>query len=114
MSLRAMLNTSATIARKTEGQSATTGETTATWSSVATGVACAVQVSTASEDRTAARETGRTRYRVFFEYGTDVRSGDRLTWGSRTLTVLGMPSDEAGRLSHYLVVCEEVEGGGTL
>lgn len=114
MSLRSLLNQSATISRKSEAQSSTTGEAVATWSTADAGVACAVQVSNASEDRTAARETGRTRYRVWFEYGTDVRSGDRVIWGSRTLSVIGMPSDEAGRSNHYVIVAEEVESGGTL
>lgn len=109
-----MYNTTVSVSRKTQTQSTSTGAKVSTWATVATGQAAAVQMSTSSEDRAYMRETGRTRYRVFMVYGVDVRTGDRLTWGSRTLSVLGPPIDEAGRQSHYALAAEEVEGGGTL
>lgn len=46
-------------------------------------------------------------YNVFFDDGTDIKKGDKLTWGSVTLIVQGVKQFTGlPRLSHLEVLCQ--------
>jgi head-tail adaptor len=107
-----LLNDTCTIQRKTVTQSATSGGNQHAWASSSTGVACSVQADSGTEGNDFRRETGKRAYRVYFEYGTDVRHEDRIVWGGLTLSVTGPPVDGAGRQVYARVNAEEVISGG--
>lgn len=119
MSVAALLVDSCTVRRKTSSVSASSGAPTTSWSNAATGVACAVQASSSSQSFSHAREVGTFSFNVFFEYGVDVRVGDRLSittnaYSGRLLTVTSPPTDDAGRRAYTRVTAVEIDGGGEL
>lgn len=100
MSYFALLNLTCTIQRSTESKDSVSGAIKRSWSSSATGVRCAVQVLSAKE-LSSPLQTGEVMYEVYFPYGTDVRSKDRLVsisgMSNITLEVQSPPVDDAGR-----------------
>lgn len=118
MSVYALLNSTCTISRKTTAVSSTTYAGVNTWSNAATGVACTIQADATREADFAAKETGIVSAWGYFEYGTDIRTGDRVVpndgqYSGVTLTVLGPPQDQAGRQAFVRVPLEYRIGGGT-
>lgn len=111
MSYPNLLNSTCTIQRKSQSQSATTGEVITAWTSLATGVACSIQAANGSEATLARRETGVTKYDGFFPYGQDIANGDRVVWSGNTLSVESNPDDPAGRGVVWVVELKEVRGG---
>jgi hypothetical protein len=51
---------------------------------------------------------GQTGYTAYGETDPTVKAGDTITWGSKTLSVLGPARDEAGRGEVYAVDCVEL------
>jgi len=73
------LTLTCTIRRKTIAISSTSGTNSYTWANASTSVPCSVQVDSRYQAQRAMRENGAIDYRVYFEPGTDVAVGDRLT-----------------------------------
>lgn len=111
MSLRSMLTDTCTINRKTEAVSGTSKYAAVSVAAVASSVPCLVQSDNSREAMVARSERGVARYRVYFEYGTDINNGDTLTWRSRTLSVISVPVDDSGKLAYAKVIAEEITGG---
>jgi len=54
------------------------------------------------------QELGDTAYRVYLTTDPSAKKGDLVVWGSRTLSVLAVANDRAGRGACYRLDCEEV------
>ena len=54
------------------------------------------------------QELGDTAYRVYLLSDPGAKAGDLVTWGSRTLSVLAVANDRAGRGVCYRLDCQEV------
>lgn len=67
----------------------------------------------ASEEDLINRDTRTTRFLVFAKSTTTITGLSRLTWGTRTLRVVGEPRPFYARaaLHHYEADCEEILGG---
>ena len=74
------------------------------WSTVAT-VFAAVRTLRAGEREELGRLDGVATHRVTVRAGVDLRGGDRLIAGGRTLRVLAVRDDDAGR--HRVALAEE-------
>jgi head-tail adaptor len=108
-----MLNSTCTILRPKQTVADNTGSPLTTYYTLTQDVPCMVQDLSSSESLANLRQTGRTTYNVYFEYNRDVRTGDRLTWDSATLAVIGPPQSDPQRRHYTMVPCEQVQGGGT-
>lgn len=101
------------IHRKAESISAATGAPRTAWTLVEAGRQCLVQATAARFDFTGRRETGTADYNVYFCPDVNIRSGDRLQWVNRTLSVTSPPIDHAGHEAYRMVTATEVERGAT-
>jgi hypothetical protein len=106
-----LLNKTCSVVRTT-GAKAPTGATTYS-ESTTTGVPCAVQVVRADQ-RQFPREAGETEYHVYFKFGTDVQTGDKITTvtglSNAHLSVQSYPVDDSGRGAYTRVVALHVQG----
>lgn len=113
MSVLGLLNKTCTIRRPTATDNTVTGSTGYTYADAATNVPCAVQVSTATDGFTPV-PTNETTYNVFFAYGADVTSNDRLTnitgLTNFSLAVTSEPIDDAGRGAYIRVTARHQLG----
>lgn len=102
----------------------TSGGNIVTYSNVATFVPCSIQPERTLEAEVARRETGVTRFVVYFapdravlpQYRiTSIAGGDRYAgaWSGKTLAVVSLYEDAVGRGQYRKVLAELVEGGPT-
>lgn len=109
-----MLNSTCTVSRPSQSRSTATNSITTTFVTYEENVPCMVQDAGSRESLIGYRQTGGTSFRVYFEYGRDVRNGDRISWDGRTLSVVGPPVSDPMRAHYTMVPCEEQQGGGLL
>lgn len=109
-----MLNSTCTVSRPSQSRSSDTGGFATTFVTYEENVPCMVQDAGSRESLVGYRQTGGTSFRVYFEYGRDVRNGDRIVWDGRTLSVVGPPVSDPMRAHYTMVPCEEQQGGGLL
>lgn len=112
-----MLNMECSIYRKTENTSSTTYGPNDSIAESVSHVPCTVQIATSREIDFAARETGVLYAFGYFEYGTDIRSADRIymiggQYDGYYFSVTGTPDDTAGRQAFIRVPLEYRAGGG--
>lgn len=68
-----------------------------------------VQAGSGADGDAHLQELGATAYRVYFASDPGCKAGDLIVWGTRTLSVVAVPSDRAGKGAAFRVDCTEVD-----
>ena len=70
--------------------------------------AASVQPGAGSDGDAHLQELGDTAYRVYLTSDPGAKAGDIVVWGARTLSVIAVANDRAGRGACYRLDCAEV------
>jgi hypothetical protein len=117
LSVQNLMKSICTIYRPTETRSSTDSSVADSFAAVASGVLLDFQGDNSREGREYQKDTGRTRFRCYMPRSASVLGGDRLTltWGysaGKTVEVISLAFDTAGRGNHQVVIAEDVVTGG--
>ena len=124
MSALDLLNQTCTLSAPTITVETASGQNSYSFSNVATAVRCSIQPRRTYDRNNPARETGVTEFVVYFPPTQTVEVDYRITsiaggagyagaWAGKTLGVVSLWMDGAGRGQYKAVVARLVDGGPT-